>query len=152
MPSVFAPDAYDAVLFDLDGVLTSTRTLHAAAWKRAFDEFLHAWDARHGTRSPAFDEKADYAAYVDGKPRQDGVRELFDDGLEGRRLEGHTVDPGAVARRVLRTEDRVVLGPDEAAIGQVPAPEDAHEVEVQGNDERHDARGAYAADTVGESR
>ena len=42
------PQDFDAVLFDLDGVLTTTRTLHAAAWKLAFDEFLAAWDARRG--------------------------------------------------------------------------------------------------------
>ena len=42
-------DDFDAVLFDLDGVLTTTRTLHAAAWKRTFVDFLANWDARHGT-------------------------------------------------------------------------------------------------------
>jgi beta-phosphoglucomutase-like phosphatase (HAD superfamily) len=64
MPSAFTPDTFDAVLFDLDGAPTSTRTLHAA-WKRAFDGFPHC-DARHGS-----------AAYVDGKPRQDGVRDFL---------------------------------------------------------------------------
>jgi alpha,alpha-trehalose phosphorylase len=64
----------DAVLFDLDGVLTTTRTVHAAAWKRVFDEFLAAWDARHGTSTQLFDASVDYAAHVDGRPRPDGVR------------------------------------------------------------------------------
>jgi len=68
---------FDAVLFDLDGVLTTTRSVHAAAWKDSFDEFLAAWDAEHGTRTPRFDDSADYANYVDGKPRQDGVRDFL---------------------------------------------------------------------------
>jgi alpha,alpha-trehalose phosphorylase len=65
---------FDAVLFDLDGVLTTTRAVHAAAWKHSFDAFLTGWDAQHGTKTPRFDESADYAVHVDGKPRQDGVR------------------------------------------------------------------------------
>jgi alpha,alpha-trehalose phosphorylase len=76
VPSIALQD-FEAVLFDLDGVLTTTRTLHAAAWKHAFDEFLAAWDARRGTTSTPFDERADYASYVDGKPRQDGVRDFL---------------------------------------------------------------------------
>jgi alpha,alpha-trehalose phosphorylase len=71
------PQDFDAVLFDLDGVLTTTRTVHAAAWKRTFDEFLAAWDAQNSTSSPRFDERLDYATYVDGKPRQDGVRDFL---------------------------------------------------------------------------
>jgi alpha,alpha-trehalose phosphorylase len=70
-------DDFDAVLFDLDGVLTTTRTVHAAAWKRAFDEFLGEWDAEHGTENATFDDHTDYAMYVDGKPRQDGVRDFL---------------------------------------------------------------------------
>jgi alpha,alpha-trehalose phosphorylase len=75
-PSIELAD-FDAVLFDLDGVLTTTRAVHAAAWKRSFDEFLAAWDDQHGTRTAHFDESADYATYVDGKPRQDGVRDFL---------------------------------------------------------------------------
>jgi alpha,alpha-trehalose phosphorylase len=77
MSSPIDPQDFDAVLFDLDGVLTTTRTVHAAAWKRALDGFLGSWDRRHGTRTAAFDERADYAAHVDGKPRQDGVRDFL---------------------------------------------------------------------------
>jgi alpha,alpha-trehalose phosphorylase len=73
MPSPVTPEQFDAVLFDLDGVLTTTRAVHAAAWKRTFDEFLRRWDARQSTTSAPFDERSDYATYVDGKPRQDGV-------------------------------------------------------------------------------
>lgn len=77
MSSPVIPDDFDAVLFDLDGVLTTTRAVHAAAWKRAFDDFLSAWDAAHGTASASFDERSDYARYVDGKPRQEGVRDFL---------------------------------------------------------------------------
>jgi alpha,alpha-trehalose phosphorylase len=61
------PYPYDAVLFDLDGVLTSTTALHAAAWKQTFDELL----------DEPFDLEHDYVAYVDGKPRGDGVRDFM---------------------------------------------------------------------------
>jgi alpha,alpha-trehalose phosphorylase len=77
MPSPVSVRDYDAVLFDLDGVLTTTRTVHAAAWKRMFDDFLETWDADHGTTSPRFDARSDYAAYVDGKPREEGVRSFL---------------------------------------------------------------------------
>ena len=68
---------FDAALFDLDGVLTTTRTVHAAAWKQMFDEFLAAWDQRRGSRTAPFDDHADYAAHVDGKPREKGVRDFL---------------------------------------------------------------------------
>ncbi|GAA3013889.1 beta-phosphoglucomutase family hydrolase [Actinokineospora diospyrosa] len=57
-------------MFDLDGVLTSTATLHRIAWKQTFDEFLAG--ATEGERGPFSDH--DYNAYVDGRPRADGVR------------------------------------------------------------------------------
>jgi alpha,alpha-trehalose phosphorylase len=68
---------FDAVLFDLDGVLTTTRAVHAAAWRRALNEFLSGWDARRGTTTARFDDRADYATYVDGKPGQEGVRDFL---------------------------------------------------------------------------
>jgi beta-phosphoglucomutase-like phosphatase (HAD superfamily) len=68
-----SPRDYDAVLFDLDGVLTKTATVHAAAWKRLFDRFLAQWAADTGATFVAFDIDADYRRYVDGKPRDDGV-------------------------------------------------------------------------------
>lgn len=77
MPSPVTPRDFDAVLFDLDGVLTTTRTVHAAAWKRMFDEFMAEWDAAHGTNLPEFDERSDYASAVDGKPREIGVRDFL---------------------------------------------------------------------------
>jgi beta-phosphoglucomutase family hydrolase len=64
------PSDISVCLFDLDGVLTDTASLHRRAWKAAFDPFL----AAHG--EPPFTE-SDYAAYVDGKPRADGVRDFL---------------------------------------------------------------------------
>jgi beta-phosphoglucomutase family hydrolase len=61
---------YEAVLFDLDGVLTSTAALHAAAWKRTFDAVLRELK---GPDEEPFDIDADYRTYVDGRPRYDGV-------------------------------------------------------------------------------
>jgi beta-phosphoglucomutase family hydrolase len=66
------PEAIRACLFDLDGVLTRTATVHFAAWKRTFDEFLE----RHEPGSPEFSQ-LDYNRYVDGKHRADGVREFL---------------------------------------------------------------------------
>ncbi len=68
-----SPRDYDAVLFDLDGVLTKTATVHAAAWKRLFDEFLQQRAAKTGEPFVPFDVLEDYRRYVDGKPRYDGV-------------------------------------------------------------------------------
>ncbi|MEV0717434.1 hypothetical protein [Asanoa sp. NPDC050611] len=70
--SPVSPDDFDGVLFGLDGVLTTAASLHEAAWRTTFDTFLDEWDATHGTSTPRF-EVADYAAYVEGKPRQDAV-------------------------------------------------------------------------------
>jgi beta-phosphoglucomutase family hydrolase len=66
-----------ACLFDLDGVLTQTAKVHAAAWKQAFDEFLSARAAAHDEPFVAFDAVGDYDEYVDGKPREDGVRSFL---------------------------------------------------------------------------
>ena len=66
------PDAIRVCLFDLDGVLTRTATVHFAAWKRTFDEFLQGRDPG----APEFSQ-LDYNRYVDGKPRADGVRDFL---------------------------------------------------------------------------
>jgi beta-phosphoglucomutase family hydrolase len=66
------PDAIRACLFDMDGVLTETATVHAKAWKEMFDAFL----ATQEGQAP-FDARADYDEYVDGKPRYDGVRSFL---------------------------------------------------------------------------
>ena len=70
-------DRYDAVLFDLDGVLTDTAEIHAASWKRMFDEFLQRRAARSGGAFLPFDIATDYKLHVDGKPRYDGVRDFL---------------------------------------------------------------------------
>ena len=72
-----SPRDYDAVLFDLDGVLTPTASLHAAAWKQLFDDFLRARAQRTGEPFVPFDLGSDYPRYVDGKSRQDGVLSFF---------------------------------------------------------------------------
>ena len=71
------PSRIDACLFDLDGVLTQTAVLHAAAWKQAFDQYLRARAAARGEPFVAFDATSDYARHVDGKPRADGVRSFL---------------------------------------------------------------------------
>ena len=82
------PDGVKACLFDLDGVLTDTAAVHAAAWTTAFDTFL---ERREGSGRQPFTH-ADYLAYVDGKPRADGVRDfLASRGIE--LPEGQTDDP-----------------------------------------------------------
>jgi beta-phosphoglucomutase family hydrolase len=81
------PDSVRACLFDLDGVLTRTATVHFAAWKRTFDEFLRS----HAPGEPEFSQ-LDYNRFVDGKPRADGVRDF----LAGRGItlpEGSAGDP-----------------------------------------------------------
>ncbi len=62
-----------ACLFDLDGVLTQTAKVHAAAWKQMFDAFLRKRADERGEDFRPFDEAKDYEDYVDGKPRYDGV-------------------------------------------------------------------------------
>jgi beta-phosphoglucomutase family hydrolase len=87
-------DRIRALIFDMDGVITNTATAHAAAWKRLFDEFLHAHAARTGEPFEPFDIDSDYRRYVDGKPRYDGVRSF----LEARGIElpwGDPADPPA---------------------------------------------------------
>ena len=71
------PDSVRACLFDLDGVLTRTATVHAAAWKEMFDGYLRERAARTGEEFVPFDPVADYTRYVDGKPRYDGVRSFL---------------------------------------------------------------------------
>jgi beta-phosphoglucomutase family hydrolase len=69
---VLRPGELDAVVFDMDGVVTDTARAHAVAWKRLFDEWLRARADRTGGTFAEFTD-ADYRAYVDGKRREDGV-------------------------------------------------------------------------------
>jgi beta-phosphoglucomutase family hydrolase len=76
-------DAYHALLFDLDGVITDTAAVHATAWKALFDEFLADRGAEQGTPFEPFDIATDYVRHVDGRRRLDGVRTF----LASRRIE-----------------------------------------------------------------
>lgn len=69
---------FDAVLFDLDGVLTSTAKIHAACWKSMFDDFLRKHAGSSQQPLTPFDIEDDYKAYVDGKPRYEGVRSFLE--------------------------------------------------------------------------
>lgn len=71
------PDHVRALLFDLDGVLTRTATVHAAAWKEMFDEYLRERSTRTGQPFVPFDVTTDYPTYVDGKPRHEGTRSFL---------------------------------------------------------------------------
>lgn len=71
------PEQIRACLFDMDGVMTETATVHAAAWKQMFDDYLREHAKREGTEFVPFDATADYDTYVDGKPRYDGVRSFL---------------------------------------------------------------------------
>src|SRR5262245_52198723 len=70
-------DQYDAVLLDLDGVITATANMHATCWKQMFDEYLQKRAAERGEPFRPFELATDYRLYVDGKPRFDGVRDFL---------------------------------------------------------------------------
>ncbi|WP_326547784.1 beta-phosphoglucomutase family hydrolase [Mycolicibacterium sp. ND9-15] len=71
------PAGIRAALFDLDGVLTDTASVHKKAWKLMFDDFLRARAERTGEAFTPFDVQTDYLPYVDGKKREDGVRSFL---------------------------------------------------------------------------
>jgi beta-phosphoglucomutase family hydrolase len=71
------PEGVTACLFDLDGVLTQTAKVHAAAWKQMFDAYLRERAAASGQEFVPFDPVEDYDEYVDGKPRYEGVRSFL---------------------------------------------------------------------------
>jgi beta-phosphoglucomutase family hydrolase len=96
LASLGLPDGIVTCLFDLDGVLTKTATVHAAAWKQMFDEFLRSYADSSGTEYKPFDSHADYDRFVDGKPRLDGTRDF----LHSRGIdlpEGEDSDPPGAA-------------------------------------------------------
>lgn len=76
-PKVIKVADLDAFIFDLDGVMTETATVHGAAWKGMFDDYLLERAAREGETFRPFDIRQDYLQYVDGKPRYDGVRDFL---------------------------------------------------------------------------
>jgi beta-phosphoglucomutase family hydrolase len=86
------PTGIRACLFDLDGVLTQTAKVHEASWKQLFDGYLQARSDESGERFQAFELPDDYARYIDGKLRADGVRSF----LQSRGItlpEGQADDP-----------------------------------------------------------
>jgi beta-phosphoglucomutase family hydrolase len=106
---------YEAVIFDMDGVVTDTASVHAAAWKRLFDGFLASRDVASGAPIVPFDADADYRRYVDGRSREDGVATF----LAARGIElppGGPADPpssesvAALARRKNRLFEEAIAG------------------------------------------
>lgn len=90
--SLGLPPSIRACLFDMDGVLTQTARLHAAAWKEMFDEYLQRRSVATRERFVPFDDVADYDDFVDGKLREDGARSFL--ASRGIRLpEGDESDP-----------------------------------------------------------
>jgi len=81
--------SFDAVIFDLDGVITRTATLHSAAWKKVFDSYLKEREEKYGEPFREFTVKEDYLPYVDGKPRYEGVESF----LKSRGIEIPYGDP-----------------------------------------------------------
>ncbi|RCV48745.1 HAD family hydrolase [Marinitenerispora sediminis] len=99
-----------AMIFGTDGVVTDTARIHAAAWKRTFDEFLRVRARRDSGRFEPFDMRADYLRYVDGRPRLEGVRTFL--GARGITLpeEAPGDDPGATTPAALSDrKDRYFL-------------------------------------------
>jgi len=92
------PERIRATLFDLDGVLTDTASVHKKAWKSMFDDFLKARAQRAGTEFVPFDVDTDYLEYVDGKKREDGVRSFL--ASRGIELPDGDPDDGADAETV----------------------------------------------------
>jgi alpha,alpha-trehalase len=88
-------DRFDAVIFDLDGVVTQTAQVHAAAWKRTFDDYLEQCRQQGQPDSDPFDCQHDYRLYVDGKSRHDGIRSF----LQARNMNLPQGDPDDAADR-----------------------------------------------------
>jgi len=95
---VITRDRYDAVLLDLDGVITDTASIHATCWKQMFDEYLHKRARERGEAFRSFDIATDYVLHVDGKPRFDGVRDFL--ASRGIRLPEGRIDDPAQAETV----------------------------------------------------
>jgi beta-phosphoglucomutase family hydrolase len=75
MPSKYL---FEAVIFDLDGVITRTALVHSHAWKKMFDDYLRYREEKHGEPFKEFTQKEDYLPYVDGKPRYEGVKSFLE--------------------------------------------------------------------------
>ncbi len=116
------PDDIQACLFDLDGVLTQTAKVHAAAWKTMFDEYLKQ---RDGAGFVAFDAHHDYDEYVDGLPRPDGVRSF----LQSRGIDADEATVKQLGDRkndlVLKIIERDGVEPYAGSVRYVHAAQDA---------------------------
>jgi len=75
---VITRDRYEAVLLDMDGVVTDTASIHACCWKTTFDEFLQKWASQNAQPFRSFDAVTEYRLHVDGKPRYQGVRDFLE--------------------------------------------------------------------------
>ena len=95
MDAIITTQKFDAVLFDMDGVLTATAKVHAASWKKMFDDFLKKRSAETGDPFKPFEIKTDYKLYVDGKLRDEGVSSF----LESRGIKLPFGDAGDPADR-----------------------------------------------------
>lgn len=114
------PESVRACLFDLDGVLTQTATVHAAAWKQMFDAFLQDWSRRTGKPFVPFDPVREYDLYVDGRPRADGTRTFLqsrgitlpegqpDDPPDAETIQGLSNRKNVIVLERLRTDGVVV--------------------------------------------
>lgn len=127
------PDSISACLFDLDGVLTQTASVHAAAWKKMFDAYLRERAQREGTPFVPF-EGADYTRWVDGKPREAGVRDFLasrgielpegapDDGPEAETVNGLGTRKNALVLELIASG---AVEPFEGSVGYLHAARDA---------------------------
>jgi len=128
------PDAVTVCLFDLDGVLTQTAKVHAAAWKETFDAYLRRRAAGTGERFVPFDAVGDYDEYVDGRPRSDGVRSFLasrgielpqggaDDGPDAQTIRGLGSRKNASVLKMIREHG---VQPYEGSVRYVRAARDA---------------------------
>jgi beta-phosphoglucomutase family hydrolase len=110
LPVLGLPDGITTCLFDLDGVITQTATVHAQAWKQTFDELLQRRARERDEPLVPFDLHDDYDRFVDGKPREAGVRDF----LASRDIhlpEGGAEDPpeAETVRGVGRRKNDLVL-------------------------------------------
>lgn len=126
--AVTLPSTIRVALFDLDGVLTRTATLHAQAWKTMFDDILSGEGEGPGAAGRPFDIDADYRRYVDGLPRLDGVRSFLasrgidlpegdpDDGPDERTVVGLGARKNDLFNRLLAEHGPDVIEPARAAV------------------------------------
>ncbi|MDQ3912028.1 MAG: HAD-IA family hydrolase [Actinomycetota bacterium] len=128
---VVSSEEYGAWLFDLDGVITDTAGVHAAAWKRMFDGYLKEVSEREGRPLEPFEIDPDYYRYVDGKPRYDGVDSFLrsrgivlkrgnpDDALTRETVCGLGNRKNAIFNEVLRLQGVEVFGSSVALIREL---------------------------------